>query len=365
LYSAVRSTSKERTVKTTAKKLLVVCFSLFFTLTLVEGFVRAFRLAPAVYRLRAGISKSAYQPDDNPILGYQFKKNYRDDHPDLEESFPLTNSDGQRDIERKVSKMPDKKRIILLGDSVVAGLGIHNIEDMISFQLQKLLGKNFEVLNFGVGGYCTRAEVELLQQKGLKYEPDLVILLFVVNDYQNVNYQVSHYTHDRPHWAEILFLRSSAFRLAAITSDLFGFRRDLVSNDPESLNRSAIGNNNVTEGLQLFKNLSNVNNFRTLVAVWPQFYNKGITDSEYPLIAGSRELQIEALCRTLSIPVFRLSTFFLKDFSKRLSHREINEDIEVSTFYTIGDTMHPSITGSHVAAEGLYEFLIHHPELIR
>jgi hypothetical protein len=38
------------------------------------------------------------------------------------------------------------------------------------------MGKNFEVLNFGVWAYGTIQEVEMLKEKGLKYEPDMIIL---------------------------------------------------------------------------------------------------------------------------------------------------------------------------------------------
>ena len=46
-----------------------------------------------------------------------------------------------------------------------------------------------QVLNVAVIGYCTRAEVELLKVKGLQYDPDEVILVFVENDFDNFNRQ--------------------------------------------------------------------------------------------------------------------------------------------------------------------------------
>ena len=41
-----------------------------------------------------------------------------------------------------------------------------------------------EVLNFGVSGYCTLAEVELLEVKGIQFQPDLVVLVFVEKRFQ-------------------------------------------------------------------------------------------------------------------------------------------------------------------------------------
>jgi hypothetical protein len=129
--------------------------------------VRVFRLAPEVHRLRTGVERSAYQAVENPLLGYELKANYRDDHPNLRESFPYTNADGQRDVERRVERFPGKRRLIVLGDSVVAGHGIREIDETIPRRLERQFpSQGLEALNFGVGGYCTRAEVELLRVRG-------------------------------------------------------------------------------------------------------------------------------------------------------------------------------------------------------
>jgi hypothetical protein len=55
------------------------------------------------------------------------------------------------------------------------------LEDTFSFQLQQRLvsqGRDLEILNFGVGGYDTLQEVSLLEIRGLKYHPDLVVVAY-------------------------------------------------------------------------------------------------------------------------------------------------------------------------------------------
>ena len=47
------------------------------------------------------------------------------------------------------------------------------------------------MLNFGVSGYCTRAEIELLETKGLAFDPDVVVVVFVENDFDNFNTQLT------------------------------------------------------------------------------------------------------------------------------------------------------------------------------
>jgi len=90
------------------------------------------------------------------------------------------NSDGFRDREYTIEKPPNTYRIIVLGDSVAMGFGVNNDEpfsEVLERKLNSLNSNvNYEVLNFGVWGYGTIQEVELLKYKGLKYEPDMIIL---------------------------------------------------------------------------------------------------------------------------------------------------------------------------------------------
>jgi hypothetical protein len=44
-------------------------------------------------------------------------------------------------------------------------------------------GRQYQVLNMGVGGYQTLQEVELLRSRGLKYDPDYVLIGFCINDF--------------------------------------------------------------------------------------------------------------------------------------------------------------------------------------
>jgi hypothetical protein len=74
----------------------------------------------------------------------------------------------------------------MLGDSETFSYMLAQ-NDTLPMQLESLLNKNspsihYEVLNFGVEGYSTFQEMEMLKTKGLKYNPDLIILNYVLND---------------------------------------------------------------------------------------------------------------------------------------------------------------------------------------
>jgi hypothetical protein len=96
------------------------------------------------------------------------------------------NSLGLRDSE--INPQPSSKefRILLLGDSVVFGLGI-SAEDTISHQLQTQLNRNqkdriYKVINMGVPSYNTEQESIQFQTLGINLHPDLVLLIFGDND---------------------------------------------------------------------------------------------------------------------------------------------------------------------------------------
>ena len=96
------------------------------------------------------------------------------------------NSAGWRDTEHPVEKSPRTYRILGLGDSYLYGQGVR-FEDICLTRLGKRLqerarGVTIECINTGMSAMNTAEERELLTHRGLRYEPDLVILHFVPND---------------------------------------------------------------------------------------------------------------------------------------------------------------------------------------
>jgi len=92
------------------------------------------------------------------------------------------NSQGFRGPEP--SSSPSGQRVIVLGDSIAFGNFVR-LEDTFSSQLQQRLSsgkQDVEILNFGVGGYDTLQEVSLLEIRGLKYHPNLVVVAYCLND---------------------------------------------------------------------------------------------------------------------------------------------------------------------------------------
>jgi lysophospholipase L1-like esterase len=95
-----------------------------------------------------------------------------------------TNSVGFRDREFSIEKSAGSKRIMALGDSLVFGWGVAQ-DETIPKVMEQTLNKESgpcEVINTGVGNYNTSMEVELFKSTGLAFNPDIVVLVFYVND---------------------------------------------------------------------------------------------------------------------------------------------------------------------------------------
>lgn len=348
------------------KKFVLVLFSVYIALIIAELIVRFAGLAPVIHRVRTHVEKSAYQASDNPVLGYEFKPNYRDDRPDLSETFPYINAHGQRDIERIIEKTPGLKRIIVLGDSVVAGHGLFDLDNTMTRQLEgMLISDKIEVLNFGIGGYCTRGEIEILKTKALKFDPDLVIVVFVKNDFRDFNSQVGHYRLSRPWPAEWFFIYSHLFRLAAMQLDWFEFSSETGDFFASKKQYVAMGGDNVKKGLKLLEQLSIIHDFDCFVAIWPRFDDNCIVDVDngikQPWFDGdhanisdpAQPMTVELITRQYGIPSFRLSQYFKRDYNKRLSQ---DPAFSIKN-YTVEEDTHASVLGSKVAAVALKEII--------
>lgn len=73
-------------------------------------------------------------------------------------------------------------RLLILGDSSTAGLGIDKQADTWPQVLQRLLGDTVEVINAAVIGYSTEQARAALQREYYKYKPDGVLLYLGNND---------------------------------------------------------------------------------------------------------------------------------------------------------------------------------------
>ncbi len=118
---------------------------------------------------------------DDPKIGHEHGANR---HAQLMGVDVKTNSHGQRDREIPYERTPGVLRIAMVGDSLTMGWGVP-YDALFSKRIEKLYddaGTKAEVVNLGVGNWNTVQEVEHFLTKGYKYQPDIVVLNYFVND---------------------------------------------------------------------------------------------------------------------------------------------------------------------------------------
>jgi len=98
------------------------------------------------------------------------------------------NSKGLRDYEYDYQKQDGVFRIVVTGDSFTYGTGVPSMEHIFVKRLERALNADpgsahrYEVINGAEPGYNTPHEYKWLRDEGIKYEPDLLIVVYFFND---------------------------------------------------------------------------------------------------------------------------------------------------------------------------------------
>jgi len=118
----------------------------------------------------------------DPLLGWRHQPGQQGlfEKPRAFRTKVSINSKGLRDQEYSYARIPGKHRILVLGDSLTWGFGVEQ-QEMFSEVLENM-SKDVEVINAGVSGYSTDQELLWFKTEGVRYAPDLVILVFCGND---------------------------------------------------------------------------------------------------------------------------------------------------------------------------------------
>lgn len=98
-----------------------------------------------------------------------------------------TNERGLRDDPLSVPKPRDVFRVLLLGDSMTAGLEVQK-DETFEARCEKRLRAfgDVEVVNAGVRGYNLDNVLSFFEHEGVSYGADLVVYMFVQNDLRSV-----------------------------------------------------------------------------------------------------------------------------------------------------------------------------------
>lgn len=92
-----------------------------------------------------------------------------------------TNAHGLREASFDTEKPPNTTRILVIGDSMTWGTGVNEsarFTDILEHRLNERQGATYEVINAGVPGWGMRDYYLFLKERGLDYDPDIVIVAF-------------------------------------------------------------------------------------------------------------------------------------------------------------------------------------------
>ena len=355
------------------KKTSLSVSSLLITLIALEIALRLYGYNPPAYWRRG--TDLALRPSLYPELKYELTPgaSVRAWGADIK-----INSQGFRGPEP--SSDPATERVIVLGDSITFGNSLA-LEDTFPFQLQKRLvsqQRKVEVLNFGVGGYDTLQEVSLLEIRGLKYHPNLVVVAYCLNDVgiasmslesirrtqqlQNSDFSFlyesrlvqliseSVETIRTKNWEKhvnnpAVFRSEYANQIDPIGDDESELL-DLMNQSPKWPSSTWYGDRDrvgrLRFGFRRLTRLSKENDFRVVIMIIPLLQNK---DGAYSHHAAHRIVEMEA--RRAGFDTIDLTDEFLRAGMGNLT-------------LLLGDIIHPNKTGHMIMADSLSAFITDH-----
>ncbi|MFC2135186.1 SGNH/GDSL hydrolase family protein [Bacteroidota bacterium] len=310
-----------------------------------------------------GDSQGIAKKSDNKILAYELLPNYSNE---VEGVF--LNSAGFRDEEFSYNKKNNTFRIAVLGDSVTFGLYINDSSKILTEILEKQLNKGnssieFEVMNFGVGGYSLIQERVLLQEKVLKYYPDLIIIVFFPNDVDE------EFLYSIKHW----FTKEEYYKRAKTKSGL------LDETTFCKLKRKYQGTGLAQKILSITKK---INKPKTILEFWRNEWDKVYSNKCYLNDLESNFKSIKSIVSEYNIPVIIVNQPFIYwdegEYSAEKAEQVISELSGKNGFYFLSvkseymnyrtekignkyyptDKDHPSELGHNISGTKIYNYLL-------
>lgn len=149
-----------------------------------------------------------------------------------------TNHEGLRALDKYSHGHPKGVfRLLGLGDSLMFGLGV-DTTDLYTLRVEQTLstklGRPVEFINMSVPGYNTAIEAAVLERRGLRYDPDVIVLHWCSNDFGVPFFLQYREAHDDG-WELLRFVRerwSWPLPRRALTGELVRTAPELLDKPP-------------------------------------------------------------------------------------------------------------------------------------
>ena len=342
------------------KNVFLMIFVVLMLALLLEVVARVF-LDPVSRVNFTPIPRSIIMQPEYPGIPYQLRPNgvgkqdfgsnpegYFDDDATL--TYRI-NSLGFRGAETTLEKPDSTVRIVVIGDSFTFGSGVRN-EHTFPSAMQAYfsgngMGQGVEVLNLGAGRYNTVNEASLLFHKGIKFDPDIVIICFFLND-TNAGGTAKAFSAWVPEDQLPLWRRYS--RLADVMATRFERHRAseaLVENYIDSFREDAPGWVQSKKALASARKLSEEQEFKLVLAIYPVLWS---LTGDYPF-AGIHET-ISGYTAGLGIPVLDLQPLF--------------NGYDGPELWAHPNNQHPNPEAHRIVGNALSEYLLSlYPEILK
>jgi len=325
--------------------IIISSISVLFFLFLVETALRCMPGFNCNYKIHNPLinelNSSHWYPMVRPssTLGYEMIPN----------SSPEVNSYGMAGREYNFTKQQGTYRTLVLGDSIThMDFYVRSLEQKLNSNPN--LKYKFELWNAAIFGYQVNQYCNYLKFKGIKHNPDMVLIGFCLNDfntpgsiviYKNHSGVTGYYYVGRslPKIVPVnnfLMKYSYAYRFIYATSDAI-LTKFTVKEDKDD---------RITTGRLHLKEIKKIclnNKIRLLGVVFP--YLKPI--EKYSKLEVQEYENMLNLLRELDIDFLDLHKAFPKESEKLESLRRWKNDF-----------VHPSVQGHDIAAKAIYEYLI-------
>ncbi len=222
------------------------------------------------------------------------------------------NSFGLRGDNFTLEKKNNAFRLICLGDSITFGWRV-DCKDAYPKKLETILKTNFpekdiEVINAGVVGYSSLQGLRFLKRDILRFNPDILIVYFGVNDGDNADYFSDKYLSIKSSntiSADSFLSRFKSYRfLKHILLNLIGKRRHYKE---ENYGGFRVSSQDYRLNIEDFVSLANNKNIPIIIIV-PILYENGFVDKN-PRYDITRSLSIRTTGKNVKyinlLPAFK------------------------------------------------------------
>lgn len=278
-----------------------------------------------------------HQSSSVPGLSFELAPNRQKKHEGV---WIRTNSLGMRDSEPVPVEDDSASRIVVLGDSFTFGYRV-DADSIYPSILESRLNEEpakqrVEVLNMGVSGYNTQDGARVLEHKGLLWQPDLVIVGYVLNDPETLPLQpLNGYFQQPSIWQRTNLGRLLAKARRGLEVQLWGggdYYRYLHAPGHENWDSLVLAFDDI-------RTLAESHQVPVLVVIFPDMQKRRWTD--YPYV--DLHDQVAEISRAQGFAVIDLLDRFSEHTPRAMRVRH-------------GDP-HPSPFGHEVAAEAIYDWI--------